>query len=70
MEEKMDLVRIGTVRRGKTGVVVEIEERFREGLDGLSEFSHCHVLWWANADFGFDKRKVLSRGRSGRTSSP
>lgn len=59
MEEKMDLVRVGTVRRRKDGVYVEIEPRFRDGLEGLSDFSHCHVLWWAHADFGFDKRSVL-----------
>ena len=59
MGEKMDLVRIGTIRRAKDGVFVEIDPAYREGLDGLEEFSHCHVLWWANADFGFDKRKVL-----------
>jgi tRNA-Thr(GGU) m(6)t(6)A37 methyltransferase TsaA len=56
----MDLVKIGTVRRAKDRVTIEIEPAYREGLEGLEEFSHCHVLWWANADFGFDKRKVLS----------
>jgi tRNA (Thr-GGU) A37 N-methylase len=59
MDEKMELVRIGTIRRSAEGVFVEVEAPFRQGLEGLEEFSHCHVLWWAHADFGFDKRKVL-----------
>jgi tRNA (Thr-GGU) A37 N-methylase len=60
MTEDMRLVQIGTVRREKSGVFIEIEPAYREGLAGLEEYSHCHVLWWANADFGFDKRKVLT----------
>jgi tRNA-Thr(GGU) m(6)t(6)A37 methyltransferase TsaA len=60
MKEDMRLAQIGTVRREKDGVFVEIDPKYREGLAGLEEFSHCHVLWWANADFGFDKRKVLT----------
>jgi tRNA (Thr-GGU) A37 N-methylase len=60
MDEQMTLARIGTIRREKKEVFVEIELVYREGLEGLEEFSHCHVLWWAHADFGFDKRKVLS----------
>ena len=58
--EEMSLVQVGAIRRGKEGVFVEIEPAYREALQGLEEFSHCHVLWWVSVDFGFDKRKVLS----------
>ncbi len=61
MDEKMELRRIGTVRRDGKGVKIEIEPPFRDGLEGLEEFSHCHVLWWSGSDFGmgFDTRAVL-----------
>lgn len=56
----MELVRIGAVRRRDGRTFVEIEPAFREGLEGLEEFSHCHVLWWVHEELGFDARKVLS----------
>lgn len=60
MDVKMELVRIGTVRRKGGRVTVEIDPAFRDGLEGLEEFSHCHVLWWAHEDFGMgDTRKIL-----------
>lgn len=61
MEEKMELRRIGTVRRSNGRAVVEIVPAYRAALAGLEEFSHCHVLWWAGSDFGmgFDTRSVL-----------
>jgi tRNA (adenine37-N6)-methyltransferase len=60
MEEKMELVKIGEIRREAGGAYVAVDAAYRAGLEGLEEFSHCHVIWWANADFGFDKRSVLS----------
>jgi tRNA-Thr(GGU) m(6)t(6)A37 methyltransferase TsaA len=60
MSGSMELVRIGTVRRKDGRAWVEIEPGFREGLEGLEEFSHCHVLWWVHENFGFDARNVLS----------
>lgn len=62
MTDEMRLVRIGAVRRSGGKVRLEIDEAYREGLEGLGEFSHCHVLWWAGHDFGmgFDTRSVLS----------
>jgi tRNA (adenine37-N6)-methyltransferase len=59
MSDKMELVKVGTIRREKAGVFIEIDPAYRDGLEGLEDFSHCHVIWWANFDFGFDARKVL-----------
>ena len=59
MKEEMALVQVGVVRRCEKGARIQIDREYREGLEGLDDFSHCHVLWWANADFGFDKRSVL-----------
>ena len=61
MEDRMELRRIGTVKRTDKGTVVEIDAPYRAGLSGLDEFSHCHVLWWSGSDFGmgFDTRSVI-----------
>lgn len=57
----MCLVEIGKVQRKGGRTFVAIGAPYRQGLDGLAEFSHCHVLWWAGSDFGmgFDTRTVL-----------
>jgi tRNA-Thr(GGU) m(6)t(6)A37 methyltransferase TsaA len=59
MDATMSLARIGTVRRAEGKAWIEIDPPYRAGLEGLEEFSHCHVLWWAHEDFGFDARSIL-----------
>ncbi|MFA6508441.1 MAG: TrmO family methyltransferase [Treponemataceae bacterium] len=61
MNERMELRKIGTVRRTENEVQIEIDTPYRAGLAGLDEFSHCHILWWAGSDFGmgFDTRTVI-----------
>lgn len=39
---------IGAVRRDAGTTVVEIDAAYRAALEGLSEFSHLYVVWWAN----------------------
>lgn len=62
MAKNMELVEVGRIERRGGRTLVVLEERYREALAGLEEFSHCHVLWWAGSDFGmgFDTRTVLS----------
>jgi len=57
----MRLVEIGTVTRREGKTRVELREEYRKALEGLSEFSHCHVLWWSGSDFGMgiDTRAIL-----------
>jgi tRNA (Thr-GGU) A37 N-methylase len=38
---------IGTIRRDKDTLFLEIPEGFRPGLAQLDHFSHVIVLWWA-----------------------
>jgi tRNA (Thr-GGU) A37 N-methylase len=61
MDGKMELVRIGIVVRDRKNIRIEIDPPYREALEGLEEFSHCHVIWWSGSDFGmgFDTRRVL-----------
>jgi tRNA-Thr(GGU) m(6)t(6)A37 methyltransferase TsaA len=39
---------IGRVRRKGAEVVLQIEPRFRPGLEDLDQFSHVMVFWWAD----------------------
>ena len=44
---------------------IEIDERFAEGLDGLTDFSHIMVYWWMHQAVDKSKMalKVYPRGR-------
>ena len=62
MENAMELREIGRVERRDGRTFIIVGDRYREALEGLQEFSHCHVLWWSGHDFGmgFDTRTVLT----------
>lgn len=61
MDERMELRKVGIVRREAGRTFVDLLPEYRAALAGLEEFSHCHVLWWSGSDFGmgFDTRSVL-----------
>ena len=42
------LATIGTVRQDDNGFVLEIDENYRPALKEMKQFSHIHVLWWAD----------------------
>jgi tRNA-Thr(GGU) m(6)t(6)A37 methyltransferase TsaA len=50
---------IGTVRRDKDTVFLEIPEAFQPGLAQLNHFSHVIVLWWAEQHDNSDSRGML-----------
>lgn len=37
---------IGTIRVQGEEIFIELEEAYREGLEGLDGFSHINVFWW------------------------
>ena len=37
---------IGAVERAETKTLLRIDEQYRDGLQGLEDFSHAQVLWW------------------------
>lgn len=47
-ENQYQLVTIGVVHAGADGFAIEIEPAFRPALDGLENFSHLNILWWAH----------------------
>jgi tRNA-Thr(GGU) m(6)t(6)A37 methyltransferase TsaA len=50
---------IGTVRRDKDTVFLDIAEAFRPGLTQLNHFSHLIVLWWADQQDNEESRRML-----------
>ena len=50
---------IGTVRRDKDTVFLDIPEAFRPGLAQLNRFSHLIVLWWADRHDNEESRVML-----------
>ncbi len=50
---------IGSIRRKKEDVVVEIGEAFRPALSQLDQFSHVIVFWWADRFDDAESRALL-----------
>ena len=48
MNEKIEMLPIGLVRRNENDVTLVIEEVYRPALLLLGEFSHVMVFWWAD----------------------
>jgi tRNA-Thr(GGU) m(6)t(6)A37 methyltransferase TsaA len=44
----LKLTPIGFVHQGEGGFRLEIEETYRPALKEMKQFSHIHVLWWAD----------------------
>ncbi|MEK4997029.1 tRNA (N6-threonylcarbamoyladenosine(37)-N6)-methyltransferase TrmO [Paenibacillus sp. FSL H7-0918] len=45
-QESYNILSIGSVRGTAHNLRLEINPEFRPALKGLSQFSHCQVLWW------------------------
>lgn len=50
---------IGTVRRGESGVWLEVDEEFRPALRSLDLFSHAIVVWWVDRHDNPESRGIL-----------
>lgn len=50
----MFLKSIGKVMMDNEGFYIEIKEDYLKALNGIQDFSHIHILWWAN---GFDEEE-------------
>jgi tRNA-Thr(GGU) m(6)t(6)A37 methyltransferase TsaA len=50
---------VGTIRRDKDTVFLDIPEAFRPGLAQLKHFSHLIVLWWADQHDTGESRSML-----------
>ncbi len=50
---------IGTVRATDDGFMLEIDKPYRAALNGLSDFSHVMVFWWAHQNDTPEMREIL-----------
>ena len=50
---------IGTVRHHPDGFSLQIEPPYRPALKEMDQFSHIHVLWWADRMDGDERRQML-----------
>ncbi|SIQ45465.1 tRNA-Thr(GGU) m(6)t(6)A37 methyltransferase TsaA [Alkalispirochaeta americana] len=50
MKEPVTIRPLGWVEKTGEGAFVQLQEEFREGLQGLDEFSHVIIFWWGQGD--------------------
>ena len=50
---------IGRVNKKEGRVWIEIEDRYREAMDGLEGFSHIHVLYWFHENDHPESRTMM-----------
>jgi tRNA (Thr-GGU) A37 N-methylase len=50
---------IGAVRRGESGVWLEVDEEFRPALRSLDLYSHAIVVWWVDRHDNPESRGIL-----------
>lgn len=55
----MSLKTIGIIRVDEKGFFIEMDEIYLPALKGIEDFSHLHILWWANAFDQDDYRAIV-----------
>ena len=61
---------IGTVHLRQESAWIEIFPEYREGLLGLEQFSHIHVLYWLHENDHAEGRAVLQVHPRGNETNP
>ena len=59
MTESYQIFPIGTIRKDGDTARIEIQEAYREAMDGLEGFSHIIVLYWFDQNDTPEKRGTL-----------
>jgi tRNA-Thr(GGU) m(6)t(6)A37 methyltransferase TsaA len=59
MIEPFYIYPVGIIRRREDTARIDIYPPYREGLLGLDQFSHIHVLYWLHINDTTEKRKTL-----------
>ena len=60
MNRLYTIMPIGTVIETRDGFEIRLDQGFATGLDGLGDFSHALVFWWAHHFDNESDRKTLS----------
>jgi tRNA-Thr(GGU) m(6)t(6)A37 methyltransferase TsaA len=61
---------IGVVHNQEDAVWIDIYADFTEGLVGLEQFSHIHVLYWFHQNDTREKRRMLQVHPCGNQNNP
>jgi tRNA-Thr(GGU) m(6)t(6)A37 methyltransferase TsaA len=61
---------IGVVHNRDDGIWIEINPEYAEGLLGLAQFSHIHVLYWFHENDTPEKRHTLQVHPCGNEKNP
>ncbi len=51
---------IGKIETKDGSFIIQLDEAYRNGLDGLSDFSHIQVVWWGNLYDSPETRQIMS----------
>ena len=55
----MELKQIGTIKVNDYKFKAKIDEKYIKALEGLEDFSHCIILWWADKCDNPEARKII-----------
>ena len=61
---------VGIVKKDQQGVFIEIFPEYREGLQGLEQFSHVLVLFWFHRNDTAEDRRTLKVHPRGNPDNP
>jgi tRNA-Thr(GGU) m(6)t(6)A37 methyltransferase TsaA len=61
---------VGTIRKAKEGIFIEIFPEYQEGLQGLGQFSHVLVLFWFHKNDTAEERNTLKVHPRGNPANP
>ncbi len=59
MSEGYQIFPVGTIKKRDKDISIEIDEKFRDALLGLEQFSHIIVFFWCHGNDSPDQRNIL-----------
>jgi tRNA-Thr(GGU) m(6)t(6)A37 methyltransferase TsaA len=70
MTDRFEIFRVGTIRKQGRSVRVEINEKYKDALLGLDQFSHIIVYFWFHKNDTPEERNVLQIYPRGKKENP
>jgi tRNA (adenine37-N6)-methyltransferase len=60
-DQETKMVCVGSVEKQSESRYIRVEPKYRTALSGLSQFSHCIVVWWAGRyeEYRFQTENVM-----------
>ena len=70
MKDCFHIFPVGTIRKTRDGVWIDILDKYGDALLGLNEFSHITVCYWFHENDTPDKRRILRVHPKGDQKNP